>query len=231
MVVTNNKAYIGVTKAGTRDWRRNPENDAEILCYCLEGFEILWRKPVETDGLTNMITQPFVSDDSAYKAVNTKLVIPPADTRDTKSVVTIETRNSAGKSVKADSKLSKIDSPPNFENTKVGPQNVENQPESVKTSDAKHVLLPNDGKTRVKLYKNDYTSKFIEPHNLIGGEWPSGMKFIDLHWKGQGAVTEKTPSLDMCQLMMGNVKQAMEPLRQKLLSLSKFSVNCGLFIS
>ena len=231
LYVKDSVAYIGVTVAGSRQWRRDPDNDADILAFDLRTYQILWRRKLSTDGLANMITQPFISESSGYWAIQTDELEPPDSMLCNDIPVEVEQRQvgedgSSGvvlRKLKSSGGIQVVDEASEI----LEKENMNDQP----GKDSKEARVPivsgpvKSGK--IKFYNNgDVTMSEVTPETLVGGEWPSGLKFIDLRWKAQGSNLDLTNKVDRAsdaQLIMGQLSEDIYgPLKKMLLDLRKF---------
>ena len=230
LYIKDSVAYIGVTVAGSRMWRRDPDNDADILAFDLRSYQILWRKKLQTDGLSNMITQPFVGESSGYSAVQTD-ELEPLDSMICKDYpIEVEQRQvgtdgSSGlvlRKLKSSSGIQVVDEASEIQEKETDEKKVKIAEETYKKN---ALSIPEPIKSgKVKLYDNgDVTKSEVTPETLVGGEWPSGMKFIDLRWKAQGRnlnLDSKVDRAEDVQLIMGQLSEEdYLPFKKMLLEL------------
>jgi hypothetical protein len=224
LLVKDNVAYFGSTIAGSRKWRRDFQNDAEIFAFDLIKLKLISRDPVDSDGLTNMITQPFVSDDTGYIALDTAEVKPPASMLEKKlKTSSAETRLQVKPFAQPENDplkqiLAMDNNMPPIETLKLHPD------EPIENAVAAPVAADVADKEPVNYHaaeKLNYNAiPEITPENIIGGHWPSGLKFMDLGWKNvKSDLQSKVNRYEDVQLIMGDIGDAYLPLKKKLLEL------------
>ena len=230
LFVKDNVAYIGSTVAGSRAWRRDRDNDAELIAFDLKLFQVLYKRKIDSDGILNTISQPFLREDSGFMAIDSDLIVPDSRMELPQSL-TIEQRQAAldgsrgellrrikgGLEIKiTDGALggnAKQELPKDYKERDNIP-NVKDAPVAKKNGNKEVVVYDKSGR--------DFSE--VTPDNLIGGEWPSGMKFIDLMWKSQDKTMDLTSKVDRAedvQLIMGDLNGGHLPLRDMLMNLRK----------
>jgi len=227
LFVRNNVAYFGSTVAGSRQWRRDVDNDATIIAFDLKTFKVLSERKLDTDGIVNTISQSFKSDSSCFVAANTDLVVPNDGSMVVAMSLTIEQRQGptdGSVPVLAEKIKSAAASGSHKADDTVGMGQLV---DGGGAKFAKQVAekLGVDGKPSKEVVVYDKSGRDfseVTMDNLVGGEWPSGMKFIDLRWKSQDRNLDLTSKVDRAedvQLIMGDLNGGHLLMRQMLLDL------------
>ncbi len=230
LFVKSNIAYIGVTVAGNRAWRRDTDNDAQLIAFDLETFKIVWKRNLDSDGILNMISQPFLREDTGYVAVETKDVAPLGS-----MLISDELKVEQRKQAKDNSEgvlLAKLKKGLKSQTPSIwdsDAQSAKSKPEtevaesSQQIFDVNRPIVPKDPNTKAKIYdKAGMDHSEVTAENLIGGEWPSGLKFIDLRWKNMDKKADLSSKVDCAQdvqLIMGNTDGAYMAMKHMLLDL------------
>ena len=230
LFVKDNVAYIGSTVAGSRQWRRDIENDAQIIAFDLKTLNVISEKKIESDGILNTISQPFFREDSGFVASNTDFILV-TDNMEVTPGLKVEYRQNAedGTHGALISRLKNGLGPATSKGSMIeAAEPVKQVEDTVKVKESAVLGIGDVGgaggpKRQVIVYdKTGKDHSEVTPENLVGGEWPSGMKFIDLMWKNMDKKADLTSKVDRAedvQLIMGNCDGKHLMLREMLVNL------------
>ena len=74
LAVIDDIAYIGVSEWGDRVARQT--SNSELAAFDLVEQTLLWRRPLETRGLLNVVSAPHLAYSSTYQAISTRTPTP-----------------------------------------------------------------------------------------------------------------------------------------------------------
>ena len=241
LYIKDSVAFIGVTVDGSRQWGSDPKNNADILIFDLRTYQILRRRTLSTGGLTNTITQLFVDQDSGYLAFRTDELKLLDSMLCSDCPIEVMQRQVGGdgssggvlRKLKSSVAIQVVDEARQVLERDVNKQNLNDQPGQDSTG-AKVLIVSGAVKSgKIKYYNNGDEAMFeVTPETLVGGEWPSGLQFIDLRWKALGSTLDLTNKVDRAsdvQLIMAQLSEDIYmPLKKMLLDLRKFFGIIGL---